>query len=417
MAPSTDKSYLLGEKCSREAIQNERKTQRCYALLPQPLVRAVSLLLTVCILVADPSWAAGVSDLIRVSFSSDLRDITIPARLGSISDKWVPNKPGPFVVLIEDLHANIGVQKNIADIIKHLYDRFHIGMLYSEAAFGPCDVSLLRSVSGGRRQELVEKLLSHALLSGPELGAMEVGTGPLSPIRLEGVDDAPLYLANVAAFRDLTRVGPQAAREWRDLRDLLMPGAAPQLRSHLELVEKLLSLKLIDSDWIEYKEHRDLTPRGSPTFTQAIAAAERFYTAAEARNGAMSENLLNRLQSRPAILVTGGFHTASIAHVLKTSGVSFVVVSPHVDRLDQEDLYVRSLTEPPHETVAARVASEMRPMLAAGFNQLVARILDSREYVARKSAAHRIKLGTDMRAHRPWLADIVHAMGRAFARV
>ena len=54
----------------------------------------------------------------------------------------------------------------------------------------------------------------------------------------------------------------------------------------------------------------------------------------------------------PAVLFTGGFHTATIAHSLKTKGISFVVVTPAVDRLDQDDLYVQSMTEPPHETVA-----------------------------------------------------------------
>jgi len=37
----------------------------------------------------DPTWAASVSDFVRVSFSHDLRDLAIPARLGDITDKWI----------------------------------------------------------------------------------------------------------------------------------------------------------------------------------------------------------------------------------------------------------------------------------------------------------------------------------------
>src|SRR5205085_26145 len=114
-----------------------------------------------------------------------------------------------------------------------------------------------------------EKLLSKALLSGEDIAAIRIGQGVLSPVRLEGVDDPLLYLANVQAFGDLVAQGPQVAIEWRSMKEFLMPGAIPQLRHHLELVEKLLSLKLMDHEWVEYKEHRNWTPYGSPVFHQA----------------------------------------------------------------------------------------------------------------------------------------------------
>src|SRR5205807_6005879 len=199
----------------------------------------------------------------------------------------------------------------------------------------------------------------------------------LAPVKLEGIDDPLLYLADVQAFGDLVKVGPAAAREWKSLKGLLLPGAAPELRHHLELVEKLLELKLLDHEWLQYKRHRDWTPARIASSEQqaselgkavprsrlaarrslslAIAAAERFYTAAEARNGVMAANLLAHIGERgsegareqgskgageqgsegareqrserdpfspahplprspaPVVLVTGGFHTASIA--------------------------------------------------------------------------------------------------------
>src|SRR4029077_21270686 len=134
-------------------------------------------------------------------------------------------------------------------------------------------------------------------LSGSDIAAMQVGHGVLSPVRLEGIDDPLLYFANVQAFRDLVGSGPGIAIEWRSMREFLMPGATPELRHHLELVEKLLSLKLVDYEWAQYKPHRDWTPQGSPRFRSAVMAAERFYTAAEGRNGAMAQNLLSQLGS------------------------------------------------------------------------------------------------------------------------
>src|SRR4051812_7342232 len=99
-------------------------------------------------------------------------------------------------------------------------------------------------------------MLSKAVLSGADIAAMQVGRGALSPIRLQGVDDPLLYFANVQAFRDLVANGQAIVIEWKEMRDFLMPGAAPQLRRHLELMEKLLSLKLVDHEWLEYKAHR-----------------------------------------------------------------------------------------------------------------------------------------------------------------
>src|SRR5258708_27649736 len=64
----------------------------------------------------------------------------------------------------------------------------------------------------------------------------------------------------------------------------------------------------------------------------------------------MAEKLQYCLSGKPVALVTGGFHTASIAHVLKENQIPFVVVTPTVERLDQEQLYVRSLTRSEEHT-------------------------------------------------------------------
>jgi hypothetical protein len=223
-------------------------------------VRIISLALALCLLVGDPIWAAGVSEFIHSNFSSDLRTLSVPSRFGAVTDRWIPRtdaetrrggdaektshrvtvspRPRVVVVLIQDLHANIGVQKKISGILEHLYGRYGVTSFYSEAAFGLCDVSLLRMLPNRTTQNrLIHKSLSSALLTGPEIAAMRLGDGPLSPVRLQGVDDAPLYLANVQAFRDLVGGGTPVILEWKSMKEFLMPGAAPGLRRHLELVE------------------------------------------------------------------------------------------------------------------------------------------------------------------------------------
>src|SRR5213078_699625 len=107
----------------------------------------------------------------------------VPPRLGIISDYWQPGKDAaplrlertPVVVLIQDLHANVGVQKNIASILYRLnrinHDR---GLLVCvEGASGEGDVSLLRSLPGPIRHGFEEMLLRRAYLTGAELAATE----------------------------------------------------------------------------------------------------------------------------------------------------------------------------------------------------------------------------------------------------
>src|SRR5579864_5792851 len=115
------------------------QTSSTTSFLPLPLIRAVSLVLTLTLFVGDPAWAAGVSDMVRASFSHDLRDLTVPSKFGSLTDRWIAPRPSPFVVLIQDLHANIGVQKNIAGIVEALHGRYGASSVYSEAAFGRLD--------------------------------------------------------------------------------------------------------------------------------------------------------------------------------------------------------------------------------------------------------------------------------------
>ena len=122
-------------------------------LLPLPLQRALALGLMVSVLGADRSWTSGVSHLARGAYSTDLKALSISSRLGVVTERWAPvraiERTAPLIVLIQDLHANVGVQKKIARLIEYLSGRFHVRAVCSEAAFGVCDVSLFRSISRG----------------------------------------------------------------------------------------------------------------------------------------------------------------------------------------------------------------------------------------------------------------------------
>ena len=306
----------------------------------------------------------------------------VPPRLGVVTDFWRPVKDGksinldkePMVVLIQDLHANVGVQKNIAAILYRLNrvnkDR---GLLVCvEGASGEGDVSLLRSLPGPIRRAFEELLLRRAYLTGAELAATESAadvfqqtnvlwnwlksffvqpTGPapvsISPIKLWGVDDPELYRRNWHAAKQVDKMSREALNYARPTKSFLLEGAAPPMQKQLGLLTKLLMLRLQPDEYRDYLKGRSLNPHGPPVYQQTVKAAEDYYQAADLRSAAMAKNLLDRMRGSKAItaLVTGGFHTREIADILKSRGVSFAVVTPDVKVLDQDQAYKARLRE------------------------------------------------------------------------
>ncbi len=306
----------------------------------------------------------------------------IPPRLGDITDYWRPTKQpknlnlqkDQLVVLIQDLHANVGVQKNIAAILYRLNRLNHEkGLLVCvEGASGEGDVSLLRSLPGPIRRGFEALLLRRAYLTGAELAATETAADvfqqgnvvwnrfksyfvrpdspapvSLSSIHLWGVDDPDLYRKNWHAAKVVDKLNQKALNYIRPTKSLVMQGAAGPLQKHLDLITKLLLLRLQPDEYRDYLKGRSMNPKGPPIYEQTVKAAEEYYDAADKRSAAMAKNVMDRLQRTPGItaLITGGFHTKEIAQIFKKKGIAFAVVTPHVTVLDQDQAYKARLRE------------------------------------------------------------------------
>src|SRR5258708_3030976 len=174
------------------------------------LIRAISCLL-ITALVGDPGLAAALLEGVHST------SLAIPSRLGVVTETWRPTSPtasSPLVVLVQDLHANPGVQRNIAEILKSLAktlqqkkgsteNRFLT--VFAEGAKGPFDVSILRNVPNAKvKAQAVQKFLGEAKLTGAEVAAIESPT----PMHLWGVDEKDLYLKNLQAFYQASLKSP-----------------------------------------------------------------------------------------------------------------------------------------------------------------------------------------------------------------
>jgi len=300
----------------------------------------------------------------------------VPPRYGDITD-YNPGgeyPPKQIVVMIQDLHANVGVQKNIAAVLYRLLRTNKIPALIVcvEGASGEGDVSLLRSLPGFVRHGFEAMLLHKAYLTGAELAATEaaadwpqqqsvildrilswfrpgkqIGPVSLSPILLWGVDDPDLYRKNWRAAKYVDREHFKALEELKATRQMLGPGASKPLKEHLDLMAKLFLLRLQPKEYLAYRQGRAMNPRGSQAYQDVLKAAETYYEAAQQRSAAMVQNLIKRMGKTPGytVLVSGGFHTQEMAGALKAMNMTYVVITPRVTVLDQDEAYKARLRE------------------------------------------------------------------------
>ena len=75
---------------------------------------------------------------------------------------------------------------------------------------------------------------------------------------------------------------------------------------------------------------------------QALPSLERFYNLAEERDNTLVFNTLNKMQENRtdmAVLVSGGFHTEGITKLLKDKKISYIVITPKIDTLQNDSVY------------------------------------------------------------------------------
>ena len=233
-------------------------------------------------------------------------------------------------------------------------------------------MSLLRSLPRFVRHGFEALLLHKAYLTGAELASTEaaaeweqqqiilwdrvkswfspshqIGPVSLSPILLWGVDDPELYRKNWRAAKAVDRAHYQALEEIKSTRTMIAPGASAPLKKQLDLVVRILLLRLQPKEYEEYRKNRALNPRGSAAFQNTLKMAEDYYVAAQARSQAMVVNLLVKMGRTPGYtaLVSGGFHTQEMAEKLKARKIAYVVITPRVTVLDQDEAYRARLRE------------------------------------------------------------------------
>jgi hypothetical protein len=132
------------------------------------------------------------SGLAEVSEPGALENLGIPASLGKIESRY-KGTSGRWVVHIQDVHAHLTAQQNIAALLDHLNTAYGIQAAAIEGTWHQSSLPKSWGVPPSReKQMLAQALLEEDYLNGAVYAAIFSKT----PIQLVGLEDEPLYWEN-----------------------------------------------------------------------------------------------------------------------------------------------------------------------------------------------------------------------------
>ncbi len=148
-----------------------------------------------------------------------------------------PQKPD--VIIIQDLHFNYSVQKNIARLLEFLHEKGAVGpVLAVEGAVGEVDNSLLTEVGNlDVREEIADFLMRNGELTGSQHFSVMSG----QPKLLHGVEDPAYFQSNREIFRLSYGLRQQALRQVVQLRSrmqTLVPALCSRAVRRLQRAEE-----------------------------------------------------------------------------------------------------------------------------------------------------------------------------------
>ncbi|MFC2092044.1 hypothetical protein ACFLTD_04655, partial [Elusimicrobiota bacterium] len=159
-------------------------------LLNSIYIKITSWVLIVSFLVVyiinDYAYAKDYASQVQAVNAS--KEIDVPFEYGQVAEQYRPNR-FPRVILIQDLHANYEVQKNIKGILDHIDNNYGISRVGVEGSSDMVDVSLLKSIPD---EEIKEKVIDYFLKKGFVTGTEYFAAYKKPPV-LMGLEKAELY--------------------------------------------------------------------------------------------------------------------------------------------------------------------------------------------------------------------------------
>jgi len=295
----------------------------------------------------------------------------LPTHVGSITASFTPvNVPNaaakgvPDVVLIQDLHVNRSVQLNISKILHSIKTAGWLPQdIAIEGAAGPVDVDFMQKTPDAEiRKQAADYLVSQGEMAGDMHFVVTEGAGQLYGIETPATYDSviELYRKSYGQRIDLDRRLAELERALNYLshnKNGTVRENTTQLRQDVQVLTQLvrqqvpvnelsntLRQAMLAIDHLQMVLPTDQARALLPPLSAAI----NYYTLALMRNEDMFANLKTlraTTHQATSVLVVGGFHTPGLTDLLKKENLSFIVITPNVQKLDRVDekLYVERM--------------------------------------------------------------------------
>lgn len=178
---------------------------RQHTLMRRIISIAALFLFINCFIFPDAEAAVDTSaspyELSEVSSAyarSDPETFTVPAHLGEVK-YFHRGDTDKIVMHIQDAHCNRFAQHKISDIIDYLNREYGVSMVNLEGGSGDYDLSVFTSITGEAiRMEVADYFVKTGDVNGAEFYAIN---NP-GKVKLWGIEDKDLYLANLKIYQD-----------------------------------------------------------------------------------------------------------------------------------------------------------------------------------------------------------------------
>ncbi len=185
-----------------------------------------------------------------------------PTSLGYVTNFFKGQTENP-VILIQDLHANLGVQKKIAGMLDFLQPKVAASgpmVVGVEGAWGTVDLSPIT-----KQQPKVRDAVSNFLLKEAEMSGMEYFAAlSKTPVTLSGIENPQDYIVHVKLFQKSLAARLKLAHKLNQLRSIVnvARGKAPRELKRLWRIEEDFHAGKIDLGRMEKELNRSLSNYG-----------------------------------------------------------------------------------------------------------------------------------------------------------
>lgn len=225
--------------------------------------RGAAIFMSLCLLWTSGNLAQAFAEappLLAKPLPLPQLELMPPGQFGRIADYFnAPVKNSKLVVLIQDLHAHYGVQKNIAEILEFLTTKLIKGgqsgipfALAVEGAQGPVDTSVIARYPDKKiKQAALDYLMREGELTGMEYFAGMRGI----PTLLVGVEDLRYYNAHRELFRQTLESRTQLVDMFRGIQadiKMLPTAYSPSLAAVHAKAEAYEKAELSTTEFINY---------------------------------------------------------------------------------------------------------------------------------------------------------------------